>query len=36
MDNNYVKFINSLKIGVATVQENKLSPVGKDFGFSRF
>lgn len=33
-DTRYVKFINSLKIGVAMVGENNLKPVGEDFGFS--
>ncbi len=34
-DVNYVKFINSLRIGVAMVKDENLKPVGKDFGFSR-
>ena len=33
-DIKYVDFINSLKIGVTLVEENRLKPVGKDFGFS--
>lgn len=34
-DKNYLDFINSLKIGVAMVEDKNLKPVGKDFGFSR-
>ena len=33
-DIRYVEFINSLKIGVTLIEENRLKPVGKDFGFS--
>lgn len=33
-DIKYVEFINSLKIGVTLIDENRLKPVGKDFGFS--
>lgn len=33
-DRRYVEFINSLKIGVAMVNEDNLKPVGVDFGFS--
>lgn len=33
-DNNYIGFINELKIGVALVAEEKLTAVGKDFGFT--
>ena len=35
-DKNYVGLINSLDLGVATVEESQLKPVGDDFGFSRF
>ena len=35
-DNRYVSFINSLKIGVAMVGDDRLKPVGEDFGFSSF
>ena len=34
-DVRYVEFINSLKIGVATVHENELKPIGGDLGFSQ-
>jgi len=34
-DIGYVGFINSLKIGVARVNKEKLDPVGEDLGFSR-
>ncbi len=34
-DNKYINFINSLDLGVANVNEAGLTPVGKDFGFSR-
>lgn len=34
-DNRYISFINSLDLGVATVGEGKLNPVGKDLGFSK-
>jgi hypothetical protein len=34
-DAGYVDFINSLDLGVATVADRKLIPVGKDFGFSK-
>jgi len=33
-DNRYVEFINSLKIGVALIDEHNLKPVGRDLGFS--
>lgn len=33
-DSKYVGFINSLKMGVAIVDDKSLKPVGKDFGFS--
>ncbi len=33
-DTRYVEFINSLKIGVAMVDNDNLKPVGTDFGFS--
>jgi len=35
MDNKYIDFINALDLGVATVGENTLKPIGKDFGFSK-
>jgi len=34
-DNRYVEFINSLKIGVALIEESQLKPVGEDLGFSK-
>ena len=34
-DKKYIQFINALDLGVATASEGKLTPVGKDFGFSR-
>lgn len=34
-DENYIKFMNFLKIGVALVQGTKLQPVGADWGFTR-
>ena len=34
-DKRYIKFINRLDLGVATVGNEMLNPVGKDFGFSR-
>ena len=34
-DNMYVEFINSLKIGVTLIEENRLKPIGKDLGFSK-
>lgn len=34
-DSRYVEFINSLKIGVATVGDDHLKAVGTDFGFSK-
>lgn len=34
-DKKYIKFINSLDLGVATVGDGRLNPVGDDFGFSR-
>ncbi|HEY4494261.1 MAG TPA: hypothetical protein VJB95_02415 [Candidatus Paceibacterota bacterium] len=34
-DNKYIDFINALDLGVATVGEDTLKPIGKDFGFSR-
>ena len=33
-DKNYVNFINSLDLGVATIGEQTIKPVGKDLGFS--
>src|SRR3989344_215950 len=33
-DGEYVNFINALDLGVATVEDEKINPVGKDFGFS--
>lgn len=33
-DNRYVEFINSLKIGVALIEDSQLRPVGADLGFS--
>ena len=34
-DKKYIKFINSLDLGVATVDSGALKPVGEDLGFSR-
>lgn len=34
-DSRYVEFINSLKIGVAMVEENSLQPIGADLGFTK-
>jgi hypothetical protein len=34
-DSRYIDFINALDLGVATVEENSLKPVGADFGFSK-
>ncbi len=34
-DSRYVEFINSLKIGVATVHNDSLTPIGSDLGFSQ-
>jgi len=34
-DSRYINFINSLDLGVGTVQNDQLRPVGKDFGFSK-
>lgn len=34
-DKAYVQFINSLALGVATVGQNSLKPVGTDFGFTK-
>ena len=34
-DEAYIKFLNSLTIGVTLPNENSLRPIGKDFGFSR-
>lgn len=34
-DKKYVEFINSLDLGVATVDDKQLKPVGVDFGFSK-
>lgn len=34
-DKEYIRFINSLDLGVATVGDEKLRPIGKDFGFSK-
>ncbi len=33
-DRQYVSFINSLELGLATVEGGKINPIGKDFGFS--
>lgn len=33
-DKKYVEFINSLDLGVATVENGNISPIGKDLGFS--
>lgn len=33
-DDKYINFINTLKLGVATVEDNKIVPVGTDYGFS--
>lgn len=35
LDREYIKFINSLDLGVATVDGEGLQPVGEDFGFSK-
>lgn len=35
-DNRYIEFINSLNLGVATVNKKELRPIGKDTGFSQF
>lgn len=35
-DKKYVKFINSLDLGVATVGNEALKPAGEDLGFSKF
>ncbi len=34
-DKKYVQFINSLDLGVATVSDKELKPIGEDFGFSK-
>lgn len=34
-DNEYVEFINTLDLGVATVETGTIKPTGKDFGFSQ-
>ncbi len=34
-DTKYVQFINSLDLGVATVGDKAIKPVGRDLGFSR-
>ncbi len=34
-DARYVSFMNSLKIGIALVNDKRLQPVGDDFGFSK-
>jgi preprotein translocase subunit Sss1 len=34
-DKKYIDFINSLDLGVATVADEALKPVGRDFGFSK-
>lgn len=33
-DSKYIEFINSLDLGVATVQDQVIKPIGQDFGFS--
>lgn len=33
-DRNYVSFMNDLKLGVATIKNKSLEPVGRDLGFS--
>lgn len=33
-DNRYVKFINSLELGVATVKDNGIDSIGEDLGFT--
>lgn len=35
-DHQYIKFINSLDIGVGLSEIEGINPVGKDFGFSKF
>ncbi len=34
-DEKYINFINSLDLGVLTVKEGKLNPIGQDSGFSK-
>lgn len=34
-DKKYIQFINSLDLGVATVDNKELKPIGEDFGFSK-
>ncbi len=34
-DMKYIKFINALNLGVATIEGEKMNSVGKDFGFSK-
>lgn len=34
-DTNYIKFINSLDLGVALVSSDGITPIGRDFGFSK-
>ncbi len=34
-DKKYIEFINALDLGVATVGENTLKPIGQDLGFSK-
>ena len=34
-DKKYIEFINALDLGVATVGDGHLKPVGQDFGFSK-
>ncbi len=34
-DNQYIRFINSLDIGVGLSHQDGINPVGKDFGFSK-
>ena len=33
-DEKYIEFINSLNLGVTTVESNVIKPIGKDLGFS--
>jgi len=34
-DDKYIQFINSLDLGIATVNDGVLKPIGKDLGFSQ-
>ncbi len=34
-DKEYVKFINALDLGVAVIDDKRINPVGKDFGFTK-